>query len=94
MFDADEPIIQLDADNPYPRQAYVTLVTTLDYVVGAEVLAKSLRHTGTQRQILAMVGELVPEEGVYALEDAGLITTRVPSVPSNPSVRLTIVPIR
>ena len=85
---ADESGIQLDPDNPFPRQAYVTLVTTLDYVIGAQVLAKCLRHTGTQRQFVAMVGELITEEAIYELEYSGFITTPVPSIPAEVHYKL------
>ena len=76
----------VDTSVPYPREAYVTLVTTVQYIIGAEVLAKCLRHTNTERQLVALVGELVPEEGIYVLEDAGYETIRVPSVPTNKKV--------
>jgi hypothetical protein len=41
-----------------------------------------LRHTGTERQFIVLVGELVPDAGFYALEDAGYEAVRVPSVPT------------
>ncbi|KAI3648146.1 hypothetical protein MP228_005392 [Amoeboaphelidium protococcarum] len=36
-------------------EAFVTLVTTEDYVIGALVLAQSLRAVGTTRQLVAMI---------------------------------------
>jgi hypothetical protein len=77
-----------DPSNPYSREAYVTLVTTPQYIIGAEVLAKCLRHTNTERQFVALVGELVPEQGIYVLEDAGYTTIRVPSVPTKRKVNI------
>lgn len=78
----DESVEQ-DPGIPFPREAYVTLVTTVQYIIGAEVLAKCLRHSNTQRQLIALVGELVPDAGFYALEDAGYESIRVPSVPTS-----------
>ena len=58
----------------------MTLVTSTSHLIGAEVLSKLLRHFGTRRQLVALVGELVADEGVDALEFAGFRTIRVPTV--------------
>lgn len=34
------------------REAYVTLVSTPEYVIGAEVLGKMIKQTGSQRRML------------------------------------------
>lgn len=67
-------------DRDFPRQAYVTVVTTPAYVIGAETLAKCLRHTGTQRPLLALVGHLVSDKLALQLEDAGILVSRIPDV--------------
>lgn len=44
-----------DSSSAIIPEAYVTLVTSEGYVVGALVLAHSLRLTGTQRPIICLV---------------------------------------
>lgn len=58
----------------------MTLVTTPSYAIGAETLAKCLRHTGTKRPLVALVGSLVPDSIALQLEDAGILVTRIPDV--------------
>lgn len=51
------------------KQAYVTLVTTDSYVIGAQVLAKSLRNSGTSRQIICLVTPNLSDSSLRALSD-------------------------
>jgi hypothetical protein len=62
------------------RQAYVTLVTTPKYVVGAEVLAKSLRAFNTTRPLVALVDTSLPETVKTRLEEAGWRTQAIEHV--------------
>ena len=78
-------LIVASAASPEPpggiaREAYVTLVTTPEFAVGAETLAKCLRHTGTRRPLVALVGSLVPDDVAARLEDAAIRVMRVPDV--------------
>lgn len=60
----------MQSDLPdHSKQAYVTLVTTDSYVVGAQVLAKSLRNSGTSRQIICLVSPNLSEASLRALND-------------------------
>ncbi|XP_071758233.2 glycogenin-2 [Centroberyx gerrardi] len=49
-------------------EAFVTLVTTNAYCMGATVVAQSLRRHGTTRRIVVMVTPNVPKESRSALE--------------------------
>mmetsp|Transcript_12300 Transcript_12300/g.28410 ORF Transcript_12300/g.28410 Transcript_12300/m.28410 type:complete len:318 (-) Transcript_12300:51-1004(-) len=80
------PSDRLAADKP--REAYVTLVTTPTYVIGAEVLAKCLRHVGATRDILVLVGPLVGRDDEKRLKAAGLIPTRVDDVETSEILEL------
>ncbi|EDQ90534.1 uncharacterized protein MONBRDRAFT_1946, partial [Monosiga brevicollis MX1] len=51
------------------HQAYVTLCTNDAYVVGAMLLAHSLRRTGTRRQIVCMITEQVADFQKDRLQD-------------------------
>mmetsp|Transcript_1858 Transcript_1858/g.5613 ORF Transcript_1858/g.5613 Transcript_1858/m.5613 type:complete len:307 (-) Transcript_1858:23-943(-) len=62
------------------REAYVTLVTTPNYIIGAEVLAKCLRHVGATRYLVALVGPLLDMNDEQRLKAAGLITRRVEDI--------------
>jgi hypothetical protein len=42
------------------KEAYVTLVTTTKYLIGAEVLAKSLRALAASRPLVALVDASLP----------------------------------
>ena len=42
------------------KEAYVTLVTTTKYLIGAEVLAKSLRALAASRPLVALVDVSLP----------------------------------
>eukprot|EP00802_Teleaulax_amphioxeia_P016235 Tamp_16349.p1 GENE.Tamp_16349~~Tamp_16349.p1 ORF type:complete len:378 (-),score=87.61 Tamp_16349:336-1439(-) len=53
------------------KEAYVTLVTTSKYLIGAEVLAKSLRAFHASRPLLALVDSSLPEHVATRLEEAG-----------------------
>ena len=37
------------------KEAFVTLATTDNYAIGALVLAKSIRQTGTKRNLVVMI---------------------------------------
>ena len=60
-----------EADGTADRQAFVTLVTTAKYVVGAEVLAKSLRAFRASRPLLALVDSSLPPHVTVRLRQAG-----------------------
>lgn len=47
------------------RQAFVTLCANDGYVLGAIVIAASLRGTGTQRQIVALITDQVSLKSKY-----------------------------
>lgn len=47
--------------------AFVTLVTTESYVIGAQVLAKSLLSSGTQHRLICMVTPNLPQASIRAL---------------------------
>jgi hypothetical protein len=68
------------------RRAYVTLVTTSQYAIGAQVLARSLRHTGTPYPIVAMVGDLVPQAVRLQLQEEGLEVMVIQDDVRTPSV--------
>lgn len=51
------------------REAFVTLVTTDSYCMGATVVARSLRRHGTTRRIVVMVTPNVSEHSRFALEN-------------------------
>lgn len=51
-------------------EAFVTLVTTDSYCMGATVVARSLRRHGTTRRIVVMVTPNVSEHSRFALENA------------------------
>lgn len=53
------------------KEAYVTLVTTESYIVGAQVLAKSLRETRTTRPIICLVTSNLSEASFRALKSDG-----------------------
>lgn len=42
--------------------------------------SQCLRHTGTRRPLVALVGGKVPDEVAFDLEDAGIRVARVPDV--------------
>lgn len=48
------------------REAYVTLVATPDYLVGAEVIAKCLLRSKTSRPMLALVGDMLRSASIHA----------------------------
>jgi hypothetical protein len=68
------------------RRAYVTLVTTPQYAIGAQVLARSLRNTGTPYPLVAMVGPLVPQAVRLQLDDEGLQVINIQDEVRTPSV--------
>lgn len=53
------------ASDAVRRQAFVTLCANDGYVLGAIVLAASLRGTGTQRQIVALITDQVSLRSKY-----------------------------
>ena len=65
------------------REAYVTMVTNKDYVVGALVLAHSLRGTGTKRPILCMVTKTLDNSDLEQLKLGGLQPFVVEHIPAS-----------
>lgn len=53
------------------KEAYVTLVTTDSYVIGAQVLAKSLRETRTTRPIICLATANLTELSIRTLKSEG-----------------------
>lgn len=54
------------------REAYVTMVTSKDYIIGALVLAHSLEGTGTSRPLLCMVTKNLDNADLESLKVGGL----------------------
>lgn len=63
------------------REAYVTLVTNADYVKGAIALARSLRLTGTLRDIVVLHTAAVDEDDLRGLEEFGCRCIEVDQLP-------------
>ena len=53
------------------RHAFVTLVTNVDYAMGATALARSIRRTGTQADIVVLHTGGVPEHALAPLAQFG-----------------------
>jgi alpha-N-acetylglucosamine transferase len=64
------------------REAYITMITTKDYIIGALVMAHSLKGSGTTRPILCMVTRNMDLEDLDALRAGGLIPVFVDSIPA------------
>ncbi|GAB5370102.1 hypothetical protein AAMO2058_001463100 [Amorphochlora amoebiformis] len=58
-------------------EAYVTHMTSDDYVVGAEILAHSLHATGTSRPLLAMTTSSLHPNSIFRLKSAGYAIVHV-----------------
>ena len=67
---------------PARREAYVTMVTTKDYIIGALVMAHSLRGSGSTRPILCMVTKNMIDVDLAALRSGGLTPVVVDSIPA------------
>ena len=65
--------------------AYVTLISTEEYAVGARVVQRMLRHFGSSAPMVAMVHESLPHELQLDLEIDGWHVLPVPPLP-NPNV--------
>jgi lipopolysaccharide biosynthesis glycosyltransferase len=77
--------VQDDEGLDLDRVAFVTLVTNNEYVVGALVLAWTLRNkSGSSVPVVVLVTEFVSEEGRAALARAGLVVKPVPII-KNPT---------
>jgi len=61
----------------YNNQAYVTLVTSDSYVIGAKVLGFSLKQTNTTRKMIALVTETVSDDKITELKSVGFQIKRV-----------------
>jgi glycogenin glucosyltransferase len=68
-----------------PSCAYVTLISTEEYVAGARVVQRMLRHFGSSAPMVAMVQEGLPHEVQLDLEIDGWHVLHVPPLP-NPNV--------
>ncbi len=64
------------------REAYFTMITTKDYIVGALVMAHSLRRSGTSRPILCMVTRNIGNQDLDALRAGGMTPIVVDSIPA------------
>lgn len=73
------------------RQCWMTLVTTDGYVVGALVLAHSLRQTGTQRPIVCLCTDDLHGSSVEALKRVFDEVKIVPRRDSGDSARLRLL---
>jgi hypothetical protein len=70
------------------RRAYVTLVTTSNYAIGALVLARCLRRTGTPYPLVALIGELVPEAVRLQLENEGIQVVGIQESVKSPPIQV------
>jgi glycogenin glucosyltransferase len=50
------------------KEAFVTLVTSEDYIQGALVVARSLRHAGTTKHISCLITPTISSHSQYALK--------------------------
>jgi alpha-N-acetylglucosamine transferase len=64
------------------REAYVTMVTTKDYIIGALVMAHSLKGSGSTRPILCMVTRNMIDVDLAALRAGGLTPVVVDAIPA------------
>ena len=72
-------------------EAYITMVTSDNYVVGALVLGHSLRATGTRRPLVCMCTDGVSPSSLAALADVFDALPRVPVIDSQDRERLAIL---
>jgi lipopolysaccharide biosynthesis glycosyltransferase len=66
------------------KEAYVTMVTTAKYVIGAEVLGKCLKSVGTSRQMVALIDTSLPPHISQRLRRVGWDTRAIQHV-QNPN---------
>ncbi len=64
------------------REAYFTMITTKDYIIGALVMAHSLRGSGATRPIFCMVTRNIEDKDLEALRAGGLTPVVVDSIPA------------
>ena len=55
------------------REAYITMVTSTEYVIGALVMAHSLKTTGTTKPLLCMVTNALGQQDLDSLRAGGLL---------------------
>ena len=67
----EEDTGEADHDGPTHKEAFVTLVTTSKYLIGAEVLAKCLRSFRASRPLLALVDASLPVSSCSLVSIAG-----------------------
>ncbi len=58
----------------------VQLLTRVSYILFSPFPLQCLRHTGSRRRLVALVGALVPDKLVLQLERAGVQAVRVSDV--------------
>ena len=65
------------------KEAYITMVTSKDYIVGAIVMAHSLRSTGSIKSILCLVtSNDLDDRDLESLSSAGLLPVKVDPIPA------------
>lgn len=65
------------------KNAYVTLVTNVDYVMGAVALVRSLQRTGTSADIVVMHTGGVDEASLHPLRELGAELVRAEFLPTS-----------
>lgn len=68
---------------PTSVRAFVTLVTNVDFAMGAKALMNSLRITGTAADLVVMHTAAVPEESLTPLRDAGARLIKTELLPTS-----------
>lgn len=68
------------------EQAYATLLYGDEFLLGVRVLGKSLRDTGTTKDMVALVSDGVSDAGVRLLEAGGWIVERIELL-ANPNTK-------
>jgi glycogenin len=82
---AKQPSSSPSCPSSGPSCAYVTLISTEEYVVGARVVQRMLRHFGSSAPMIAMVQKGLPLEVQLDLEIDGWQVIHVTPLP-NPNV--------
>jgi len=70
-------VLYTPTDSDFPRLAWVSLITSLDYLPGLFTLAFSLKRVGTAYPLIALYTESLPEEGLQALKARGIPARRL-----------------
>ncbi|RYH11809.1 glycosyltransferase [Tropicimonas sp. IMCC6043] len=70
------------------RQAYVTLVTNADYLIGARALLRAIRRTGTDADMVVLMTGAVPTEEAAPLVALGARLVRVELLPTSDAFNL------